>query len=266
MAKRKAISKKMRFEVFKRDAFKCQYCGATAPDVVLHVDHMKPVAKGGTNSITNLITSCINCNSGKSDKELTDDTVVSKKRKQLEELQERKEQLELMMEWEQELLVLDEEKINSLADYWNTLTKEYSLNERGKETLRKLVAKFPYDEILKAIKIASQQYFKLDNSGEKYTQESIEYGWKKIPGIVKINLSGGYDEDYAKMHYIKGILRNRHYYVDEREALDLMKRAKELNASMESIQKLAKTCDCWDDWREELERYIEERETRLINE
>ena len=54
--KRKSISKKNRFEVFKRDSFTCQYCGASAPDVLLEVDHIKPVASGGTNDILNLIT------------------------------------------------------------------------------------------------------------------------------------------------------------------------------------------------------------------
>lgn len=66
--KRKAISKKLRFEVFKRDSFTCQYCGRKAPDVVLEVDHIKPVAQGGTNTILNLITSCRECNRGKGKK------------------------------------------------------------------------------------------------------------------------------------------------------------------------------------------------------
>ncbi len=35
---RKSISKKIRFEIFKRDAFSCQYCGKSAPDVILHID------------------------------------------------------------------------------------------------------------------------------------------------------------------------------------------------------------------------------------
>lgn len=48
---RKNITKKMRFDVFKRDTFTCQYCGRVAPDVVLEIDHIKPVAKGGTNDI-----------------------------------------------------------------------------------------------------------------------------------------------------------------------------------------------------------------------
>lgn len=58
MSTREAIGKKVRFEVFKRDKFVCQYCGAKAPDVVLHVDHIHPVAQGGRNDILNLVTAC----------------------------------------------------------------------------------------------------------------------------------------------------------------------------------------------------------------
>lgn len=69
---RKSISKKTRFEVFKRDGFTCQYCGAHPPSVILHVDHIMPVSKGGANHIDNYITSCEPCNLGKSANLLTD--------------------------------------------------------------------------------------------------------------------------------------------------------------------------------------------------
>ena len=69
---RKQISKKLRFEIFHRDGFACQYCGATPPSVVLHVDHVFPVKSGGTNDQNNLITSCESCNLGKSAKHLSD--------------------------------------------------------------------------------------------------------------------------------------------------------------------------------------------------
>lgn len=65
--KRKAVSTRTRFEVFKRDAFACQYCGSTPPSVILHVDHVIAVAKGGENHIDNLVTACSRCNLGKSD-------------------------------------------------------------------------------------------------------------------------------------------------------------------------------------------------------
>lgn len=71
MAKRTNISKRTRFEVFKRDHFTCQYCGAQPPAVVLVIDHIHPIALGGTNDETNLTTACEPCNQGKSDKLLS---------------------------------------------------------------------------------------------------------------------------------------------------------------------------------------------------
>lgn len=59
---------KKRFDVLKRDNFTCQYCGAKAPDVRLQVDHKKPTSKGGADEMDNLITACVDCNMGKSDR------------------------------------------------------------------------------------------------------------------------------------------------------------------------------------------------------
>ena len=66
MPKRKNIGKKLRFEIFKRDEFTCQYCGSHPPKAILEVDHIVPVIKNGTNDIDNLVTSCFDCNRGKS--------------------------------------------------------------------------------------------------------------------------------------------------------------------------------------------------------
>lgn len=71
MTKRKSLSKKVRFEIFKRDSFTCQYCGNHPPKIILHVDHIMPVAKGGGNEDENLITSCVDCNQGKAANLLT---------------------------------------------------------------------------------------------------------------------------------------------------------------------------------------------------
>lgn len=68
MARR--LSKTQRFEVFKRDRFTCQYCGSTPPKVVLEVDHIEPVASGGTDDEGNLITACFDCNRGKAARDL----------------------------------------------------------------------------------------------------------------------------------------------------------------------------------------------------
>lgn len=71
MPKRRSISKRVRFEVFKRDGFVCHYCGAHPPTVLLHLDHIVAVASGGGNEMDNLVTSCEPCNLGKGAKSLT---------------------------------------------------------------------------------------------------------------------------------------------------------------------------------------------------
>lgn len=60
-----AVNRRVRFLVFERDSYTCQYCGRQAPDVVLHVDHRHPVSRGGTDDMANLVTACKDCNSGK---------------------------------------------------------------------------------------------------------------------------------------------------------------------------------------------------------
>lgn len=70
MSDRKPMSKTLRFEVFKRDRFTCQYCGAHPPKAVLEVDHIEAVAAGGTNDEGNLVTACFDCNRGKAARDL----------------------------------------------------------------------------------------------------------------------------------------------------------------------------------------------------
>lgn len=63
-------SVRLRFAVLERCGFACVYCGRRPPDVTLHVDHVVPVAKGGSNEIHNLVAACRDCNLGKHAREL----------------------------------------------------------------------------------------------------------------------------------------------------------------------------------------------------
>jgi hypothetical protein len=65
---RAAIPQALRFNVFRRDNFTCRYCGKQSPEVILHLDHIKPVADSGRDTEENFATSCVDCNQGKSSK------------------------------------------------------------------------------------------------------------------------------------------------------------------------------------------------------
>lgn len=60
-----AVSRRLRFEILKRDDHTCRYCGQSAPDVKLQVDHVIPVALGGGDGPDNLVAACTDCNAGK---------------------------------------------------------------------------------------------------------------------------------------------------------------------------------------------------------
>lgn len=63
---RRLMTDSLRYDVMRRDGFRCQLCGATAKDgYKLHVDHIIPVSKGGRTEMQNLRTLCERCNMGK---------------------------------------------------------------------------------------------------------------------------------------------------------------------------------------------------------
>lgn len=60
-----AISKRLRYEILRRDNYSCRYCGESVPDVRLTIDHVVPVSLGGSDEPGNLVAACPDCNAGK---------------------------------------------------------------------------------------------------------------------------------------------------------------------------------------------------------
>lgn len=180
--KRKSISKKLRFEIFKRDSFKCQYCGNSAPNVVLEIDHIDPVSKGGKNDILNLITSCFDCNRGKRNNRLDTNETLNKQLEQLEILNEKKEQLKMMVQWKEGLMDIEHDTIAELSKHWTKLTG-YSWNDNGLKTMRRHCKKYSYIEIIEAMDISAEKYIEFGNDGIA-TEESWENAFDKIGGIL----------------------------------------------------------------------------------
>lgn len=171
MQKRKSITKKTRFEVFKRDSFTCQYCGSKAPDVVLEVDHLNPVKHGGDNDLLNLITSCFVCNRGKSARKLSDNSVIEKQRVQIEELNIRRQQLEMILEWRNELKRSSNFELNKADEYWQ---EKFKLKINNPElSLGKLVKSYGLIEVLDSIDISFNNYFRGDIETATYALEML---------------------------------------------------------------------------------------------
>jgi len=65
---REQLSASTRVDVLNRDGRRCRMCGRTSAVVELHVDHIVPVSRGGTNDMSNLQALCRDCNLGKSNR------------------------------------------------------------------------------------------------------------------------------------------------------------------------------------------------------
>lgn len=158
MPERKPLKKSIRFEVFKRDSFTCQYCGAKAPDAILQVDHIIPVKEGGTDDIMNLVTSCRDCNLGKSCRMLSDDSVVVKRQRQAKEMQEKMEIIKMLAEWQRQLMEEQNKEIDMLEELLQLYHPESSFTGTGSRNIIRLIKRFGFRHVYECFEIALNQY------------------------------------------------------------------------------------------------------------
>ena len=263
MSERKGISKKLRFEVFKRDSFTCQYCGASAPDVILHVDHIKPLAEGGTDDIFNLITACSSCNLGKGKTELSDHSMLAKQKAALDDLNARREQMKLLLQWREELAAIEEEAVDSVQDViFSEAGNYYIISDAGRKKAKSWIKKYGLDAILDAAEVSFRQYFDPDKYGAgKEGEDAIREAWEKaFTTIPRIAYWRRKDQDggMGQLFYARGILRRRLRYVNEKMVIGLLKSAVEHGASTESLISFCKDVSSWTQFREGIESFIEE--------
>jgi hypothetical protein len=178
--KRKAISTRTRFEIFKRDGFRCGYCGRTPPAVILHIDHILAVSDGGSNDASNLVTACIDCNLGKSNKPLAVRTESLDSAQEAE--RERFEQLRQYSSWLSEKAMQNEQWVREISKCWIELMGETYpdtvLADDCEATVRTFLARLPAQEIIDALYIA------LARIGNANTRKFFKYFcgvcWRKI--------------------------------------------------------------------------------------
>lgn len=160
--KRVGLSRRLRFEVFKRDGFLCRYCGrGVGPDVVLEVDHVIPVAEGGPNDPVNLVTACFDCNRGKSKVLLEDNRVVmADPREKARLVKEQKQQIAAFLKYrdEQQMIALNMARraiapvVAALANPNEDIPRQWftSVNFFLKE--------LGFDEVHRAAEISSERF------------------------------------------------------------------------------------------------------------
>lgn len=154
MTLRKSLSKRVRFEVFKRDEFTCRYCGRKPPEVILNVDHIVPVVEGGGDEESNLATSCFDCNSGKSGVPLSQLPQPVAEMREL--MVEREEQERAYIDFVRSRRLRQDELIDEIGGI--LFGEGYTFRTAGATSCRRFLEKLPYDQIVYAAELAASRH------------------------------------------------------------------------------------------------------------
>jgi len=151
---RAPISKKTRFEIFKRDGFACQYCGRRPPEVLLEIDHITPVCEDGGDEAENLLTACFDCNRGKSGTPLTN--IPRSLEERAAEIQEREDQIAAYRAVMQGRLdrIEDDMWLIAFELFGDEKPEEVTVRRDWLQSIRRFNQKLPLDEVIEAAHIA----------------------------------------------------------------------------------------------------------------
>lgn len=212
---RETIKPKLRFQVFARDEFTCQYCGRT-PDqdeVVLHVDHTVSVKDGGTNDMENLITSCRDCNYGKGAKSIlrrtkTEDDLVE----ELNIAKDRLEQIKALNKQRNNLKKV-KDKISLQETVWARDITDDSLSDKLYKEIQKLKNKNTYTSgvITQALEIAYKKHLET-------SLETVPKFMAYLNGIAR-NISLSPEQQKIIHIYHKEIFTNERMYPQTRKMI-----------------------------------------------
>jgi len=246
----------LRNEVLKRDGYRCVRCGASKDDtdVRLEIDHILPVAKGGTNDIDNLQTLCHDCNINKGaiiedndeieikENELnTLKNVISKKEESLKITNDEDERIDLEFEiitLKKQIPIIENE-IKQLKDKRDKEEEEFQRKQKEKERKDRLFKKIYVelekedDEIYQRLcKHFSLNYQKreenLKNLTYNYLEEEIYNAITSIKQIIE-------KEKEEKIKREKQIRYDKYFNLLNDENIDLIKKEISLEGSKKEI-------------------------------
>lgn len=171
-------SKKIRFDIFKRDGFKCQYCGRTPPEIVLELDHVQPKSKGGDEDINNYLTACFDCNRGKGSDSLNN--IPNSLVNNLKQIKEKQLQISEYNKYLDNIQAIKQHNYDLLDNIYNSYFPNYTLSDNFKyNTLNTFLQHLPLVKIQEALHMGCSKRPEQNRSLQYFC--GICWNWIKYP-------------------------------------------------------------------------------------
>lgn len=157
----------------------------------------------------------------------------------------------------------NEMEIDKVVEFWVSVTG-VNLTEAQSKEIPLYLAKFGLNEILEAMRIACDQYV-VFNNGSDALVKSADEAFVKIRGILEINGKAINDPHIKSMLYIRGILRKRKMYINEKNIMEMLRSALELDISKELLIKIARQETNWTEFQRTVLNLVQERKKTNIS-
>lgn len=213
------ITKGMRFEVLRRDNFRCHYCGEESKNTKLQVGHIVPVSMGGSSDISNLVAACHDCNSGKGAKPIDEKHTAQDAKKHLKaqakkikEMKRVVDAINLKRQAESsEFEIFATSWVKAFGDCGYTVNRNYIDSQRVK--VKTKVKAYGIEICCETLASVIEQSI---NSYGESTDQSLCFGyWMKVVQYGNSNVR-------MRMSYLTAIFKNRcPEFEDEDEKRDI---------------------------------------------
>lgn len=225
-----AVSRALRFEILRRDQFRCHYCGVTPEQSELHVDHVVPQALGGTNDPSNLVTACAECNGGKAGRTLAEPVVAEVD----EKAQRYALAVEQAIEERRQVLASEKQVQDDFRAIWDTWQPAQPLPAGFGRTVHQIMrAGLEWEDVIDSIEIA----------------------------MSKQKLFG---EDYPRFKYFRGVC-NRKIEAIRKRADDIMVQQKPAMMITEDQYYFAqRVAEYWERYAEETDLLLDDRKLQSL--
>ena len=249
--------KRIKFEVFEKDSFKCQYCGSVAPIVTLQLRRIQEIQQSEKWLDTAFLsTSCAAC-----EKKQAGEAENAKRSEfiSIDELEERLQQLKMLINWRKGMLKIRKQQLANLVQYWeNKVPKSPVDNIQRREILR-YINKFSGDEIRAAMDMAADKFLKTEADGS-LNQESISNALHKIPEICaqKTQIANNHETD--GLFQINELLKtNITGFFDSRRAFQWLNYARSWEISLDDLTTMASAVTSWTQFSLNIDKMVEKQ-------
>jgi TolA-binding protein len=249
--------KRIKYEVFEKDAFKCQFCGTGAPNVTLQLVRIQDAQPDEEWLDTAFLsTSCKVCEKKKSG---TDEKSLNNPYMSIDELEERLQQLKMLINWRKGMLNIRKQQLNNLIIYWENKISGFETNNDQKKYLAAHISKYSGDEIRSAMDMAVDKFIKYDEDG-KLDQSSILTAFSKIPEIcqTKTEIVTAHESDGLQRIHDQ-LSSNIAGFFDTRRTQQWLNYARSWEVQIDDLYKMASSVKSWTEFSVNIDKMVEKQ-------